>query len=94
LDMVATEFSSQGLELDAALIAWGSDLTREKGAWSIRMARGTQGKVHNPAQLRKNVYRVLLTRGRDGSVIYVPETPLLDETWSYLLASGLKELLN
>jgi DUF2075 family protein len=90
--MVATEFSSQGLELDAALLAWGSDLIRENGTWSIRMSRGTKGKVRDRKQLRKNVYRVLLTRGRDGTVVYVPVSPLLDETWRYLLACGMRPL--
>ena len=92
LDMVATEFSSQGLELDAALLAWGSDLIREHGTWSIRMSRGTRGKLRDPEQLRKNVYRVLLTRGRDGTVVYVPASPPLDETWRYLLACGMRPL--
>jgi len=92
LDMVATEFSSQGLELDAALLAWGSDLIRENSTWSIRMSRGTRGTLRDPQQLRKNVYRVLLTRGRDGTVVYVPASPQLDETWRYLLACGVRPL--
>jgi hypothetical protein len=92
LDMVATEFSSQGLELDAALLAWGSDLIHENGAWSIRMSRGTRGKLRDPKQLRKNVYRVLLTRGRDGTVVYVPPSPHLDETSRYLVACGMRPL--
>nr|WP_296749845.1 DNA/RNA helicase domain-containing protein [Thioalkalivibrio sp.] len=92
LDMVATEFSSQGLELDAALLAWGSDLIHENGAWSIRMSRGTRGKLRDPKQLRKNVYRVLLTRGRDGTVVYVPPSPQLDETSRYLVACGMRPL--
>jgi len=92
LDMVATEFSSQGLELDAALLAWGSDLIHENGAWSIRMSRGTRGKLRDPKQLRKNVYRVLLTRGRDGTVVYVPPSPQLDDTSRYLVACGMRPL--
>ena len=92
LDMVATEFSSQGLELDAALLAWGSDLIRESGTWSIRMSRGTRGTLRDPKQLRKNVYRVLLTRGRDGTVVYVPSSSHLDETWQYLVACGMRPL--
>ena len=69
LESVATEFASQGLELDAALLAWGSDLIREAPNWTMRMSRGTRGTLHDPMQLRKNVYRVLLTRGRDGTVV-------------------------
>lgn len=92
LETVATEFASQGLELDAALLAWGSDLVRDSSEWTMRMSRGTRGTLHDPMQLRKNVYRVLLTRGRDGTVVYVPEHELLDETWKYLLESGFREL--
>lgn len=92
LDTVATEFSSQGLELDFALVAWGSDLIREHGEWSMRLSRGTRGRLRDPLQLRRNVYRVLLTRGRDGTVVYVPELEVLDETWEFLLYAGCREL--
>ncbi len=92
LETVATEFSAQGLELDAALLAWGSDLIRQQGQWTMAMSRGTRGTVHDPLQLRKNVYRVLLTRGRDGAVVFLPDHRDLDETWSFLLASGFREL--
>jgi hypothetical protein len=92
LNTVATEFSSQGLELDAAICAWGSDLLREQGQWSIRMSRGTRAPLRDPLQLRKNVYRVLLTRGRDGTVVYVPEHEAFDETWGFLTDSGFTTL--
>ena len=92
LDVVATEFSSQELELDAALLAWGSAFIHKNGAWSIRMSRGTRGKLRDPKQLRKNVYRVRLTRGWDGTVVYVPVSPRLDKTWRYLVACGMRPL--
>jgi hypothetical protein len=34
----------------------------------------------------------LLTRGRDGTVVFVPPITQLDETWAYLKASGVSEL--
>jgi hypothetical protein len=43
-------------------------------------------------QLRRNAYRVLLTRGRDATVIFVPPIPELDETFINLIAAGLVEL--
>jgi hypothetical protein len=43
-------------------------------------------------RLRLNAYRVLLTRGRDGTVIFVPPLTKLDETWAYLKACGVMEL--
>jgi len=91
LEEVVTEFAAQGLELDAALLCWGTDLAREENAWSTARARGYKkgSHVRNPHQLRLNAYRVLLTRGRDGTIIFVPPATELDETWQYLLACGV-----
>jgi hypothetical protein len=35
---------------------------------------------------------VLLTRGRDACVVFVPEIRMLDETYDYMLESGFREL--
>jgi hypothetical protein len=94
LDAVATEFAAQGLELDLAILAWGSDFVRAGTSWSNEDSRGYKRgvKVHNPLQLRRNVYRVLLTRGRDGTVVFVPPEKSLDETYDYLLDCGMRLL--
>jgi hypothetical protein len=94
MEEVVTEFAAQGLELDSALLCWGSDLVRERGTWSIARARGYKkgSLVRNPFQLRLNAYRVLLTRGRDGTVLFVPPLDQLDETWDYMRKSGVIEL--
>ena len=86
-----TEFGAQGLELDGALVAWGTDLTLKNGNWSIARARGFRRggpQPKDPMQLRKNAYRVLLTRGRAANVVFVPEIAELDETYRFLVASG------
>jgi len=86
-----TEFGAQGLELDGALLAWGTDLRLEGGRWSIANARGFKKggpQPRDPEQLRKNAYRVLLTRGRSATILFVPPMPELDETFEYLAASG------
>lgn len=92
LTEVATEFVVQGLELDMALLAWGSDLLRDAGTWSIAGSRGTRGKVHDPHAMRRNVYRVLLTRGRDGTVVFVPPGAEFAETAAFLRECGFREL--
>lgn len=92
LDTVATEFSSQGLELDCALLAWGSDFLRENERWSMRLASGTRGRLRDPLALRRNVYRVLLTRGRDGTLVFVPRQDAFDSTAEYLLRCGFRSL--
>jgi hypothetical protein len=94
LTTVVTEFGAQGLELDMALLAWGTDLVRHSGKWSIAKAGRYRGTVpvRDPMQLRLNAYRVLLTRGRDGTVVFVPGMPELDETCSFLEACGFRAL--
>ena len=94
LDTVATEFGAQGLELDQALLAWGSDLIRINGAWSNDGARNYKKgtAVKSALDLRKNAYRVLLTRGRDGSVIFLPKDEALDETYKHFFDAGVVPL--
>ena len=99
LTQCVTEFGAQGLELDAVLLAWGTDLIREanrKGAerWSTAYAKGHKPGSHvkDPFHLRLNAYRVLLTRGRDATVIFVPQDPRLDLTAAWLQAHGVKML--
>jgi hypothetical protein len=84
---VATEFSSQGLELDFPIIAWGDDLRWNGTAWeSVPQPRS---KARDPHQLRINSYRVLLSRGRDGFVIFVPRDMTGDAAAHALERSGL-----
>jgi hypothetical protein len=89
-----TEFQAQGLELDATLLAWGTDLLVESATWSNKFAKRylRSGSVKDPMQLRKNAYRVLLTRGRDATVIFLPPIPELNETFNFLVAAGVVEL--
>ena len=91
---VATEFQVQGLELEAVLLVWGTDLIRADGMWSNRRAKRYMGrnKVRDPFRLRVNAYRVLLTRGRDGTVVFVPRHQELDETHAYMLVCGFRSL--
>ena len=94
MEECATEFGAQGLELDAALLAWGTDLVLDGGRWSNAGASRYQraGMVKDPMQLRLNAYRVLLTRGRDACVLFVPPVARLDETWRYFEAIGFTRL--
>ena len=89
-----TEFGCQGLELDAVLLAWGTDFVRNRGEWTNERARRYQssGRIRDAYQLRVNAYRVLLTRARDACVVYVPPIPLLDETFEFLGQAGFRLL--
>jgi hypothetical protein len=90
-----TEFGAQGLELDAALLAWGTDFRLMNGRWNIERARTYQRggpPVRDPWQLRANAYRVLLTRARDATVVFIPELVELNATYAYLVAAGFRPL--
>lgn len=95
MDVVATEFSAQGLELDACIVAWGTDFVRRNGSWCNKKAKRYQeaNRIKDALGLRANAYRVLLTRGREGCVVFIP--PIageMDETKQYLMSCGFKEL--
>lgn len=90
MDKVATEFACQGLELDMQIVCWGEDMLWNKNGWKKFEQKGTKAK--NPNNLRINSYRVLLTRGRDGFVIYVPEYKVLDGVYDVLERAGVIKL--
>ena len=63
--------------------------------WDDSLARNYASggvQVKDPLRLRKNAYRVLLTRGRDGTIVFVPPDERMDETWEFLLECGFREL--
>ncbi|PFO43018.1 DNA/RNA helicase domain-containing protein [Bacillus cereus] len=81
LNYCSTEFQTQGLELDMTLVHWDDDLYLQNGNWK---GQHYQWGVEDPFQIKLNAYRVILTRGRDGTIIYIPPKPILDETWNLL----------
>ena len=102
LEGIATEFEIQGLELDWAVVAWDADLRYKDGGWEFKAFKGTRWQtISDPTRqlYRKNSYRVLLTRARQGMIIYVPcgdeaditRLPLFyDGTFKYLSSIGLQ----
>jgi hypothetical protein len=90
-----SEFEAQGLELDHTLLIWGTDFELKHGEWDDSSAKKYQKSsgVRDPLRLRRNAYRVLLTRGREGMIICVPEFMReLDETFNFLVAGGCEVL--
>lgn len=90
LETVATEFSCQGLEIDMPLIGWDSDMLWDGTKWAKFKAAEADDSDANT--YRKNSYRVLLTRGRDGFVIFVPPVAEMDSVYEVLLEAGVKRL--
>jgi hypothetical protein len=89
LQLPTTEFQCQGLELDLPIVCWGDDLFYSKNKWENRGR--VRYKSKNPFLVTKNCYRVLLTRGRDGMIIFVPPDGTYD-TYDALVNSGAKIL--
>lgn len=106
LEDAATEFQVQGLELDWACVTWDADLRVSDDEWSYHSFRGSRWEnVHNPDRraFLKNAYRVLLTRARQGMVIFVPPgsahdptrlPEFYDATFDYLTSVGVPTLLS
>jgi hypothetical protein len=75
LEDAATEFQVQGLELDWTCVTWDGDFRFNGAAWDHCDFRGSRWCNINSNENRvylKNAYRVLLTRARQGMVIFIP----------------------
>jgi hypothetical protein len=106
LEDCATEFQVQGLELDWAVVSWDADFryNDDSAGWSCHDFRGKTWQTIRSEENRrnlKNAYRVLLTRARQGMVIFVPrgtaEDPtrksvFYDKTFGYLESLGIVEV--
>jgi len=90
LELAVSEFGCQGLELDLPLLCWGPDLAWSGSGWLT--PKGRSRNIRDPRRLRLNAYRVLLTRGRDGVVVFVPPTPApaMDLTFDALRRAGFR----
>jgi hypothetical protein len=91
LSQPVTEFGCQGLELDLPILCWGDDAQWRSGGWDLRPVRRRYPE-EDARQLLVNTYRVLLTRGRDALVVWLPPAAVLDETENILIAAGLKPI--
>lgn len=93
LERPITEFQCQGLELDLPIVCWGDDVAWREGEWNLRPINRRYPQ-DDPDALLINSYRVLLTRGRDGLLVFVPPQPGLDDTAAVLERAGLEQLPN
>jgi hypothetical protein len=106
MEDAATEFQIQGLELDWVCMTWDADLRFAKSDWEYHSFVGSKWtSIRKPErqQYLRNAYRVLLTRARQGMVIFVPtgdssdatRTPAYyDSTFEYLAGTGITILEN
>ncbi len=85
LEVTANEYACQGLELDYVGVCWGGDLIWDRGkrTWTPRRLNGAVWQKVGEADSQNwilNKYRVLLTRARLGTVIWVPRGDRDDPT--------------
>ncbi|MGH3639611.1 MAG: DUF2075 domain-containing protein [Mycobacterium sp.] len=104
LEDAATEFQVQGLELDWTCVTWDGDLRFTDSGWSYHDFRGSRWcnvASQENRQYLLNAYRVLLTRARQGMVIFVPpgdasdptrSPEFYDATFEYLSSLGLERI--
>lgn len=104
LEETAREYDIQGLELDWALVGWDADLRFVDGAFRHYAFRGDKWTRINQVATQTyltNAYRVLLTRARQGMIVYVPpgddadmtRSPShYDGTYQYLTSLGIPEI--
>lgn len=107
-EVFATEFEVQGLELDWVGLCWGGDfLWHPQSGWQLRTLHHGRHTRWSPVRssekqvFRRNAYRVLLTRARQGLVLFIPAgTPHdpthqpdgFNATATYLLSCGVTAL--
>jgi hypothetical protein len=102
MEDAATEFQVQGLELDWVCVTWDGDFRRTHDRWSFHDFRGSRWQNINKGENQvylKNAYRVLLTRARQGMIIFIPEgdptdptrlPAFYDSTFDYLQSIGVR----
>ncbi|HEY1965190.1 MAG TPA: DUF2075 domain-containing protein [Acidobacteriaceae bacterium] len=101
LEDVASEFAVQGLELDWVGVCWDGDFHHKHGRWVCQAFKGTkwQSVSNESRQLYlKNAYRVILTRARQGMILFIPKgdpsdgtrpPSFYDGTFEYLRLCGI-----
>jgi len=104
LEVIGSEFAVQGLELDWTCLCWDADLRIENGQWISKRFEGNRWKSTKDEQKQQfalNKYRVLLTRAREGMILFIPEGDTKDKTrppsiynsiFEYLQSCGIPEI--
>jgi hypothetical protein len=105
LEDAASEFDIQGLELDWIGLCWDANLRKANSSWNFHNFVGTRWQnIASPERKLYliNSYRVLMTRARQGMVIFIPEgdqnditrkPEFYDPIYDYLLSCGFNKLV-
>lgn len=86
LNVTISEFSCQGLEVDMPIIEWGDDIKWCGFKWV------PLGTTKDDKDYRINSYRVLLTRGRDGFIVFILPVVNMDIIEKIFKDTGVRKL--
>ena len=86
LNVTISEFDCQGLEVDMPIIGWGDDIKWGGTEWI------PSGSTQDDKDYRINSYRVLLTRGRDGLIVFIPPVVDMDIIEKVFKDAGVRKL--
>jgi hypothetical protein len=104
LEDTATEFDIQGLELDWTIVCWDANLrfiNEHFEHYNFKGSHWTNIKASDDIIYLTNAYRVLLTRARQGMIIFIPHGSdtdptrpyeYYDGTYRYLKEIGIQEI--
>ncbi len=104
LEDVATEFDIQGLEIDWVCLAWDINYYFKENRWNCQRFEGSSWRqMHNQndCSYLQNSYRVLLTRARQGLILFIPygdkfdhtrPKELYDATFEYFHSCGIPSI--
>jgi hypothetical protein len=104
LEETATEFDVQGLELDYSIIAWDQKIMFDGTKWIYRKFNYREWSLESEEtkiNYLVNSMRVLLTRSRQGYVLFLPkkiendltsDKDLIENTYKLLKQIGIEEI--
>lgn len=87
LKITISEFDCQGLEIDMPIVGWGNDMLWDGRGW--KKFKSDESVDSEANTYRINSYRVLLTRGRDGFIAFIPKTAELQPVYDALVEAGV-----
>jgi hypothetical protein len=103
LEEVQNQFQVQGLELDGTIVCWDVDLRRTAGEWASFKMSGNRWLKDKHLDVALNSYRVLLTRSRRETIIFIPFGDLshsdhtrnveaYEDVFGFLVTCGARQL--
>lgn len=93
LKIAASEFLCQGLEIDMPIVMFGGDYLIKDNNWNIdyEVRKKHSSKFEDIETIMKNIYRVLLSRGRQGMILFIPKDKKFDQTYRFFKEIGVPE---